>query len=323
MNFPMTRMRRLRHHPALRDMVRETTLEINDLIMPLFIVEGLQKREEIVSMPGQYRLPLSETVEECRKLHDLGVKSVILFGIPETKDETGSGAWIVNGIMQQAIRLIKEQVPDMYVIADVCLCEYTSHGHCGIMKDGDMLNDPSLELIARTALSQKNAGADMVAPSNMADGSIMAIRKELDEHGHFHTPIMSYAAKYASAYYGPFRDAADSAPQYGDRKTYQMDPANAREAISEIQLDIEEGADIIMVKPALAYMDIIHAARQQFNQPIAAYNVSGEYAMIKAAAAKGWIDEKRIVMETLTGIKRAGANIILTYFAADVAKWLK
>lgn len=323
MNFPTIRMRRLRENSVLRDLVRETKLDLYDLIMPLFVVEGLTNKEEIRSMPGQYRYPLSELVDECKRLKDLGIKSIILFGIPEKKDEQGTGAWIENGIIQKAIASIKKNVPDLFVIADVCLCEYTSHGHCGLVQDGLILNDPSLELIAKTALSQVKTGADMVAPSNMADGSIQAIRKILDQNDFTTIPIMSYAAKYSSAYYGPFRDAAESAPQFGDRRSYQMDPANAREALQEIELDIMEGADIVMVKPALAYLDIINSARKQFRQPLAAYNVSGEYAMVKAAAANGWIDEKKIILETLTSIKRAGADIILTYHAAEFAQWQK
>jgi porphobilinogen synthase len=304
-------------------MVRETVLGVDDLVMPLFVVEGLSKKEEIVSMPGQYRFSLAELVDECKELRDLGVRSVILFGIPKHKDADGSGAWQEDGIIQQAIRAIKEQVPELLVIGDVCMCEYTSHGHCGHVEGGKLINDASLELLRRTALSQAQAGVDMVAPSDMMDGRIAAIRDVLDENGFTTLPIMSYAAKYSSAYYGPFRDAADSAPQFGDRRSYQMDPANTNEAVREVELDIAEGADIVMVKPAMAYMDIIYRVKTTFEMPTAAYNVSGEFSMIKAAAAKGWIDEKRIVMETLTGIKRAGADIILTYFAKDIAGWLK
>lgn len=324
MSFPTIRMRRARENSIVREMVTETHLGLQDLIMPLFVVEGLTKKEEIVSMPGQYRFSIPELVEECKRLWDIGIKAVILFGVPEKKDELGSGAWIENGIIQQAIRQVKKTVPQLLVIGDVCLCEYTSHGHCGCVnqEEGRLLNDPTLENLAKTALSQVQAGADMVAPSDMMDGRVKAIRNILDAHQFTHIPIMSYAAKYASAYYGPFRDAAESAPQFGDRRSYQMNPANVNEAVREVALDIQEGADIVMVKPALAYMDVIRAVKQTFKMPTAAYNVSGEYSMIKAAAAKGWIDEKKIVMETLTGIKRAGADIILTYFAADVVKWL-
>jgi porphobilinogen synthase len=291
--------------------------------MPLFVVEGLTKKEEIVSMPGQYRFSIPELVDECKRLWDSGVKAIILFGIPQHKDADGSGAWIENGIVQQAFEKIKQAVPDLLLIADVCMCEYTSHGHCGHIEGERLMNDPTLDLLARTALSQVNSGADMVAPSDMMDGRVQAIRRILDEHKFSHIPIMSYAAKYASAYYGPFRDAAESAPQFGDRRSYQMDPANVDEAVREVALDIEEGADIVMVKPAMAYMDVIRAVKETFKMPTACYNVSGEFAMVKAAAAKGWIDEKRIVMETLTGFKRAGADIILTYFASDVAEWMK
>ncbi len=323
MSFPNVRMRRLRENSVLRDMVRETRITLDDVIMPLFVVEGLSKKEEIVSMPGQYRFSQPELIDECKRLWDSGVKSVILFGIPEHKDEDGSGAWLEDGVIQRAIEGIKRDVPGMFVIGDVCMCEYTSHGHCGHVEDGKLLNDPSLDLLARTALSQAQAGADMVAPSDMMDGRVEAIRQILDEHKFINVPIMSYAAKYASSYYGPFRDAADSAPQFGDRRSYQMDPANIDEAIREVALDIQEGADIVMVKPALAYLDVIHAVKDTFRMPTAAYNVSGEFSMIKAAAAKGWIDEKRIVLETLTSIKRAGADIILTYFASDLAEYLK
>jgi len=321
MGFPETRMRRLRENGVVRDLVRENLVTLDDLIMPLFVVEGLQKKEEIISMPEQYRFSISELTEECRRLWDSGIKAVILFGIPEKKDTEGSGAWLNNGIIQKAIKDIKKQVPHMLVIGDVCMCEYTSHGHCGRIEGERLLNDPTLDMLARTALSQAEAGVDMVAPSDMMDGRINAIRTILDKNNFAHIPIMSYAAKYSSAYYGPFRDAADSAPQFGDRKSYQMDPANLNEALREVELDIEEGADIVMVKPALAYMDVIRMVKNTFKIPTAAYNVSGEYSMIKAAAMKGWIDEKRIVMETLTGMKRAGADIILTYFAKDVAEW--
>jgi len=315
-------MRRLREHAVVRDMVRENHLRVDDLIAPLFVVEGLARNEEIVSMPGQYRFTLEGIVEECRRLVDVGIQSVILFGIPEHKDEGGSGAWNNKGIVQQAITAIKKALPSLLVIADTCLCEYTSHGHCGVIHGERLLNDPTLEVLAKTAVSQVRAGADMIAPSDMMDGRIAAIRESLDAAGYTHIPIMSYAAKYASAYYGPFRDAADSAPAFGDRRSYQMDPANGEEALREVELDIQEGADIVMVKPGLAYMDILRRVKDAFGLPTAVYNVSGEYAMIKAAAQKGWIDEPRIVLETLTGFKRAGADIILTYHAADAAGWL-
>lgn len=323
MAFPITRMRRLREHPVVRNMVRETVLTLDDVVQPLFVVEGLTKKEEIRSMPGQYRFSIPELVDECKRLWDSGIKSVILFGIPQHKDADGSGAWLENGIVQQAFRAIKKQLPQLLLIADVCMCEYTSHGHCGHIEGERLLNDPTLDLLARTALSQVQAGADMVAPSDMMDGRVAAIRAILDEHGYTHIPIMSYAAKYASGYYGPFRDAAESAPQFGDRSSYQMDPANVDEAIREVELDIEEGADIVMVKPALAYMDVIRVVKDTFAMPTACYNVSGEFAMVKAAAANGWIDEKRVAIETLTAFKRAGADIILTYFASDLANWMK
>lgn len=322
MGFPNIRMRRLRENSVVRDLVREHKVALDDLIMPLFVVEGLARKEEIVSMPGQYRFSLPELVDECKQLWDSGIKAVILFGIPEHKDADGTGAFIENGIVQQAMRRIKKAVPELLVIGDVCMCEYTSHGHCGHIEGERLMNDPTLDLLAKTALSQVQSGADMVAPSDMMDGRVDAIRTILDNHKYTQIPIMSYAAKYASAYYGPFRDAAESAPQFGDRRSYQMDPANVEEALREVELDIEEGADIVMVKPALAYMDVIRAVKQTFGLPTAAYNVSGEYAMVKAAAMKGWIDEQRIVLETLTAMKRAGADIILTYFARDVATWL-
>lgn len=323
MTFPVTRMRRLRESGIVRDLVRESHLSMDDLIMPLFVVEGLGEKEEIRSMPGQYRFSVDGLVEECKRLVDIGVKAVILFGIPEKKDPQGSGAWVEDGIIQVAVSAIARQVPNLLIITDICLCEYTSHGHCGMVQGDRILNDPTLELLARTAVSHVRAGAHMVAPSDMMDGRVRAIREALDAGGSSHVPIMSYAAKYASAYYGPFRDAAESAPQFGDRRAYQMDPANVREALREVALDVTEGADIVMVKPALAYMDVIRAVHDAFSMPVAAYNVSGEYSMVKAAAERGWIDEQRVVMETLTGFKRAGADIILTYHAADVAGWLK
>lgn len=321
--FPTTRMRRLREHPVVRDMVRETRVSVDGLVAPLFVVEGLTAREEIRSMPGQYRHTLDSLVEHCKMLWDTGVKSTILFGVPASKDPVGSGAYAADGIIQVATAAVKKAVPDMLVMGDVCLCEYTSHGHCGIIEGNRLLNDPTLDLLAKTAVSQVRAGADLIAPSDMMDGRVAAIREALDCEGFSHIPIMSYAAKFASAYYGPFRDAADSAPAFGDRSAYQMDPACGRQALMEVELDIEEGADIVMVKPALAYLDIIKAVSDSYLQPVAAYNVSGEFAMVKAAGANGWIDEKRVALETLTAITRAGASIILTYFAEDAARWLK
>ncbi|MFH1532135.1 MAG: porphobilinogen synthase [Pseudomonadota bacterium] len=321
--FPTVRMRRLREHPVVRDMVRETRLSVDGLIAPLFVVEDLGAREEIRSMPGQYRHSLASLVEHCKELRDVGVKSVILFGVPAQKDPIGLQAFADDGIVQVAMRRIKAEVPGILVVGDVCMCEYTSHGHCGIIEGERLLNDPTLELLAKAAVSQVKAGADMIAPSDMMDGRVAAIREALDDEGYTSIPIMSYAAKYASGYYGPFRDAADSAPTFGDRAAYQMDPANIRMALREVELDIAEGADIVMVKPALAYLDVIKAVKDSFDLPVAAYNVSGEFSMIKAAAARGWIDEKRVILETLTSITRAGADIILTYFAADVARWLR
>lgn len=322
MGFPEQRLRRLRGTPALRQMVRETSLSLNDLVQPLFVVEQLDEREPIGSMPGQWRYPLSGLVEECRRLRVLGLHAVILFGVPAVKDPLGQAAYAADGIVQRAVAAVKSAVPELLVITDVCLCEYTSHGHCGVVADGRVLNDPTLELLARTAVSHAQAGADLIAPSDMMDGRIQAIRAALDTAGYSHLPIMSYAAKYASAYYGPFREAAESAPQFGDRKSYQMDPANAREALREVELDLAEGADIVMVKPALAYLDIIRRVREAVSVPVAAYNVSGEYSLIKAAAERGWVDERQIVLETLTAIKRAGAGIILSYHSADAAAWL-
>ena len=304
----------------MRRMVRETRLSVDDLIYPLFVCPGEGVREPIDSMPGVARLSVDACVEECREVADLGIPAVILFGIPESKDAIGSGAYAEDGIVQQAIRALKQAIPDLMVITDVCLCEYTDHGHCGVIRDGDVENDPSLKLLTQTSLSHVQAGADMVAPSDMMDGRIGAIRDALDEQGLIHIPIMAYSAKYASAYYGPFRDAADSTPQFGDRRSYQMDPANTDEALREVELDLEEGADMVMVKPALAYLDIIQRVKTTFDVPVAAYNVSGEYAMIKAAGQMGWVDETRVMMESLTAIKRAGADLILTYFAKDAAK---
>jgi len=321
--FPAVRLRRLRRTTALRELVQETRLSVKDLIYPLFIIEGRGTRQEIESMPGQYRWSLDLLPAEVEAIARLGIRAVLLFGIPAHKDEVGSGAWAEDGIIQRAVKLIKGLVPDLTVICDVCLCEYTSHGHCGVVRDGYVQNDETLELLARTAVSQAAAGADIVAPSDMMDGRVGAIRRALDEAGFGQVTIMAYSAKYASAFYGPFREAAGSAPQFGDRRAYQMDPPNVREALREVELDIAEGADIIMVKPALAYLDVIRVVRQRFDHPLAAYNVSGEYAMVKAAARNGWLDERRAALEILYGIKRAGADLIITYHAKDVARWLK
>jgi porphobilinogen synthase len=324
MSFPTVRMRRLRSSETLRAMVRETTLDAGDLIYPLFVKPGKGRRDEISSMPGVFQLSIDQLENEAAELAELGIPAVILFGLPESKDEAGSGAFAEDGIVQGAIRELKTKAPDLLVITDVCMCEYTSHGHCGALDDcGCVINDVTLEMLAATAVSHAEAGADMVAPSDMMDGRVGAIRGALDAEGFIELPIMSYAAKYASAYYGPFREAADSAPAFGDRKGYQMDPANAEEALREVELDIEEGADIVMVKPALAYMDVIRRVKETFGMPTAAYNVSGEYAMVKAAAARGWVDERRVVLETLTGFRRAGADLILTYHAKDAARWLR
>ncbi len=322
MPFPIVRMRRLRRNENLRRMVRETRLSVDDLILPLFVCPGSGVKKEIPSMPGNYQMSTDVLVEECKEVADLGIPAVILFGIPENKDELGSEAYADDGIIQRAVQAIKENVQELTVITDVCLCEYTSHGHCGVVEDGDVKNDATLELLVREALSHVVAGADIVAPSDMMDGRVGAIRTALDEHGFSEVLIMAYSAKYCSAFYGPFRDAAESVPQFGDRRSYQMDPANSGEAIREIELDLAEGADIVMVKPALAYLDIIHRVKSTFMCPVAAYNVSGEFAMIKAAAQKGWLDEDRVVMEVLTSIKRAGADVILTYFAKDLARKL-
>jgi len=302
--------------------VRETRLSVRSLIYPLFVCPGAQVKDEIKSMPGNYRWSVDRLVEECKSAQDLGVPAVILFGIPESKDEVGSGAYDPDGIVQRAVRALKKAAPDLLVICDVCLDEYTSHGHCGLIKNGEVDNDSTLPLLAKTALTQIEAGADIVAPSDMMDGRVGAIRQELDAHGFTQTPILAYAAKYASAFYGPFREAADSAPKFGDRKSYQMDPANQREAMREIALDLEEGADIVMVKPALPYLDIIALARREFDVPIAAYQVSGEFSLIEAAARLGWIDRERTILETLTSIRRAGADIILTYYAKEAARLL-
>jgi porphobilinogen synthase len=324
--FPIHRPRRLRQHPQIRRMVQENVVTQADLIYPLFAVPGDGIAQEVTSMPGVYQLSVDKIVEEAKETYDLGIPAIILFGIPETKDTDATGAWHDCGIVQKATTAVKEAVPDLVVIVDTCLCEYTSHGHCGYLETGDLtgrvLNDPTLELLKKTAVSQAKAGADVIAPSGMMDGFVQAIRSGLDESGFDGIPILSYAAKYSSAYYGPFRDAADSAPQFGDRRTYQMDPANGTEALKEIALDIEEGADMLMVKPALAYMDVIWRVKQATNLPVAAYNVSGEYSMVKAAALNGWVDEQRVVMETMTGFKRSGADLILTYHAKDIARWL-
>ncbi len=323
MYFPNTRLRRLRTHPVMRAMVNETTVSLDNLVMPLFACPGQKVKNPIGSMPGNYQLSVDMLVEECRELYQLGIRSVLLFGIPETKDEHGLVGADENAIIPRAIRALKKEVPDMFVIADVCNCEYTTHGHCGTIVNNDVDNDLTLETLAAQSVAFARAGVDMIAPSDMMDGRVAFIREALDEENYSHVPIMAYSAKFASAFYGPFREAADSAPQFGDRKTYQMNPANSNEAMREIELDIQEGADIIMVKPALSYLDIIRRAKDTFNIPIAAYNVSGEFSMVKAAAAKGWIDEQRIVKEILTSIRRAGADIILTYHAKDVANWLK
>jgi porphobilinogen synthase len=313
----------MRKNEAFRGLIRETRLDAAQLIHPLFVMPGKNKREAIGSMPGVFRVSVDQLAQEARECLDLGVNSVILFGLPEKKDAMGSGAHAKNGIIQQAIRELKNKAPELMVVTDVCLCEYTDHGHCGCLINNAVDNDATLEILAKTALSHAEAGADMVAPSDMMDGRVAEIRAALDEHGHETVPIMSYAVKYASAFYGPFRDAADCAPQFGDRRGYQMDPANSREALREATLDVDEGADILMVKPAVAYLDIISKLRDEFDLPIAAYHVSGEYAMIKAAAEKGWIDGDKVMAETLLSIKRAGADIIITYFAKDMARLLR
>ena len=322
MFFPSYRPRRMRKNPQWRRMIRETALSVDDLIYPMFVIHGKNVRKEISSMPGNFQFSVDHLIKEAKTVHGLGIPAVILFGIPKTKDEMGSGAYDDRGIIQTAVRALKDKVPDLMVITDVCLCEYTSHGHCGIVENGEVLNDTTLELLAREAVSHARAGADMVAPSDMMDGRVGAIRDALDEEGFEAIPIMSYAVKYASAFYGPFRDAAESPPKFGDRSSYQMDQANTREAMREAELDASEGADILMVKPALPYLDIIYRVREEFDLPVAAYNVSGEYAMLKAAAKLGWLDEKKVMMESLTAIKRAGADMILTYWAKDAAKLL-
>jgi len=323
MSFPQSRPRRLRQSSLLRKMVQETVLSVENLICPLFVVHGKGIRNEIASIPGTYQLSIDYLIKEAQEIRHRGIPAVILFGIPRKKDERGSEAYSPTGIIQQAVKAIKDRVPELIVITDVCLCEYTSHGHCGVVKENRILNDPTLELLAREAISHAKAGADLVAPSDMMDGRVKAIRSALDQEGFEMTPILSYAAKYASAFYGPFREAAESTPQFGDRKSYQMDPSNVREALREVAMDIEEGADIVMVKPALSYLDVIYRVQSAFNVPVAAYQVSGEYAMLKAAARLKWLEEDRVIMETLTSIRRAGADLILTYFAKDAARLLR
>ena len=323
MSFPIHRPRRLRRTENLRRMTRETHVRVDDLIMPLFIVPGTKVENPIGSMPGIAQLSVDRAVEECKQIRDLGIPGVILFGIPDEKDAVGSDAYNDNGIIQRALRALTEEVPGLTLITDVCLCEYTDHGHCGLVKGNEVDNDATLELLVKESLSHVRAGADMVAPSDMMDGRVGAIRQALDQQGFPHLPIMAYAAKFASGFYGPFREAAESTPQFGDRRSYQMDPANGDEALREVALDIEEGADLVMVKPALPYLDIIRRVKEQFGCPLAAYNVSGEYAMLKAAALNGWLDEERVMLEALTSIKRAGADIILTYFAKDAARILE
>jgi porphobilinogen synthase len=323
MFFPQYRARRLRRNENLRRMVRETFLRLDDLIYPMFSAFGTEVKKEIPSMPGIYQQSIQHIMTEAKEVHALGIPAVILFGIPETKDPLGQDAYSDTGIIQETIRAIKKAVPELTVITDVCLCEYTDHGHCGVIKNGDVDNDETLPLLAAEALSHVRAGADIVAPSDMMDGRVAAIRKTLDDNGFSHIPIMSYAVKYASAYYGPFRDAAESTPRFGDRRSYQMDPANSREALREAALDVQECADFLMVKPALAYLDILRDIKERFDLPLVAYNVSGEYSMVKAAAGMGWIDHDRVMMETLTGIKRAGGDLIITYHAKEAARLLK
>ena len=317
------RPRRLRATTGIRSMVRETRLFVDDFVYPIFVVPGINIRKEIPSLPGQFHLSADQAVEMARKAADLGIPAVLLFGLPEYKDAKGSSAWDMKSPVQRAMMLIKKALPDLVVVGDVCLCEYTDHGHCGLLKGQEVDNDPTLDLLARVAVSQAKAGADVIAPSDMMDGRVASIREALDIEGFAQRSIMSYSAKYASAFYGPFREAADSAPKFGDRRAYQMDPANVREALREVDLDVSEGADIIMVKPAMAYMDVISKVRDNFELPVAAYNVSGEYAMVKAAAANGWMEEQRTTLEILTGIKRAGADIIMTYHALEAAEWLR
>ncbi|MBC1743447.1 porphobilinogen synthase [Listeria welshimeri] len=322
MNNQFDRHRRLRKNKTMRDLVRETVLHTDDLIYPIFVKDGTESKTEVVSMPGVFQFPLHELEEEMRTVESLGIKAVILFGIPAEKDAVGTQAYHDHGIIQEATKLIKNNHPEIIVVADTCLCEFTDHGHCGVIENGEILNDESLELLKKTAVSQASAGADIIAPSNMMDGFVQVIREGLDEAGFYDIPIMSYAVKYASAFYGPFRDAAGSAPQFGDRKSYQMDPANREEALREAISDEKEGADFLIVKPSLSYLDIMRDVKNNTNLPVVAYNVSGEYAMVKAAAQNGWIDEKKIVLEMLTSMKRAGATLIITYFAKDVSKYL-
>lgn len=320
--YPITRLRRLRMTETIRSMVRETELSTSDFIYPLFVVPGKGVRKEVSSMPGVFQMSIDQIVRECAVVYSLGIPAVIFFGIPETKDEVGSGAYDEHGIVQETLRAVKREVPGLLLITDVCLCEYTSHGHCGIVRGNEILNDDSVALLAKEALTHAAAGADMVAPSDMFDGRVKAIRALLDDQGFQNIPIMSYAAKYASGFYGPFREAAESTPQFGDRRSHQMDPANSLEAIREVAQDIQEGADIVMVKPALSYLDVIHRVKREFGMPTAAYNVSGEYSLVKAAARMGWVDNDRVMMEMLTSIKRAGADLILTYFAKEAANIL-
>jgi len=320
--YPVVRHRRLRYNPLVRDLVRETVLTKNDLIYPLFVVPGTKIKKEIKSMPGVFNLSIDELIKECKEVRDLGIPAVILFGIPEHKDEVGSEAYAENGIIQRAVRALKAEVKDLLIITDVCMCEYTSHGHCGVLNGEEILNDETVSLLAREAVSHAEAGADIIAPSDMMDGRVAAIRKALDYKGFTKIPIMSYAAKYSSGFYGPFRDAAESTPAFGDRKSHQMDIGNVNEALREVAEDIEEGADIVMVKPAGPYLDVIRKVKDTFGMPTAAYQVSGEYAMIKAAGANGWIDEERVMVEAAFAIKRAGADMFLTYFAKDLAKWI-
>ena len=322
MYYPSYRMRRLRRTPAIRRMMRETTLSVDDLIYPLFVIAGENVKNPISSMPGCFQLSIGNLLAEVREVAGLGIPAVLLFGIPAHKDSAATGAYDSEGVVQMAVRAIKDEFPELVVITDVCLCEYMDHGHCGVIQDGEVVNDVTLELLAKMAITHADSGADIVAPSDMMDGRVAAIRGALDDEGLSDTIIMSYSSKFASAFYGPFREAAESAPAFGDRKSYQMDPANGEEAVREALLDIEEGADIIMVKPALPFLDVIHAVKQETKFPLAAYNVSGEYAMIKAAAANGWLDEERAVVEAITGIKRAGADLIITYHAKDLVRWL-
>ncbi len=322
MYFPSYRMRRLRRTPAIRTMLRETTLAVDDLIYPFFVIAGEGIKNSISSMPGCYQLSIGNLLGEVREVVELGIPAIMLFGIPSHKDSAATGAYDPEGVVQMAVRAIKDEFPDLVVITDVCLCEYMDHGHCGVVQDGEIVNDVTLELLTKMAVTHAESGADFVAPSDMMDGRVAAIRNALDDEGLTDTAIMAYSAKFASAFYGPFREACDCAPAFGDRRTYQMDPANGEEAVREVLLDIEEGADIIMVKPALPYLDVIHAVKQETKFPLAAYNVSGEYAMLKAAAANGWLEEERAVMEAVTGIKRAGADLIINYHAKDIVRWI-